>query len=168
MKKIGMLMILLGISFSGYSQVKPYLQVDVRQNFLTQKIDFLDGPKVLSKAEMQSIMAESTVEIADLYRRSMAQQQIATIFAVAGLATTLGTAVYIISPQQQSSQTSNLFWPLLISSLALEIGGGIFNRNSRNLAREAVDSYNFGRSDQPIYFEENRIDIPLFSHVVHF
>ena len=168
MKKIGMLMILLGISFSGYSQVKPYLQVDVRQNFLTQKIDFLDGPKVLSKAEMQSIMAESTVEIADLYRRSMAQQQIATIFAIAGLATTLGTAVYIISPQQQSSQTSNLFWPLLISSLALEIGGGIFNRNSRNLAREAVDSYNFGRSDQPIYFEENRIDIPLFSHVVHF
>ena len=168
MKKIGMLMILLWISFSGYSQVKPYLQVDVRQNFLTQKIDFLDGPKVLSKAEMQSIMAESTVEIADLYRRSMAQQQIATIFAIAGLATTLGTAVYIISPQQQSSQTSNLFWPLLISSLALEIGGGIFNRNSRNLAREAVDSYNFGRSDQPIYFEENRIDIPLFSHVVHF
>ena len=168
MKKIGMLMILLGISFSGYSQVKPYLQVDVRQNFLTQKIDFLDGPKVLSKAEMQSIMAESTVEIADLYRRSMAQQQIATIFAIAGLATTLGTVVYIISPQQQSSQTSNLFWPLLISSLALEIGGGIFNRNSRNLAREAVDSYNFGRSDQPIYFEENRIDIPLFSHVVHF
>jgi len=52
--------------------------------------------------------------------------------------------------------------------MAFEISSGIFNRSARNIAREAVDSYNFGRKDQPVYFEENRIDQPLFSHVIRF
>lgn len=168
MKRAGLIALFIFIYWSGFSQTRPYLQLDIRQNFLTQKIDFLDGPKVLSKAEIESLMAESTPETADLYLRSMAQQRIASIMAIGGLAATIGTTIYVISPQQQSSQTSNLFFPLLISSVALEIGSGIFKRKSRNLAREAVDSYNFGRSDQPVYFEENRIDIPLFSHVIRF
>lgn len=168
MKKAGLFALVILLSFSGFSQTRPYLQLDIRENFLTQKIDFLDGPKVLNKLEMQSLMAESTPETADLYRKSMAQQQLASIMAIAGLATTVGATIYVLTPQQQSSQTSNLFWPLLISSVALEIGAGIFKRNSRNLAREAVDSYNFGISDSPVYFEENRIDMPLFSHVIRF
>lgn len=150
------------------AQETPFLKLNIRKNFLDQKIDFLEGPKVLSKVEIQTLMSQANPETADLYRKSVSKQQIANIFSIGAFASVIGTTVYIVAPQQQSSQMSNLTWPLLISSLAFEIGSGIFNRSARNLAREAVDSYNFGRTDRPVYFEENRIDQPLFSYKIRF
>ena len=113
-------------------------------------------------------MATANPETQDLYRRSMNQNKLNTVFAVGSLATTIGGLAYIIIPRQQSSTASNLTWPILITDLALNILSGVYKRNARNLAREAVDSYNFGRSDAPVYFEENRIDTPIFSHVIRF
>jgi hypothetical protein len=101
MKKIGIILLLVLATNVAYSQETPYLQLTIRDNFLTQKIDFLEGPMVITN-----------------------------------------TAFGILS--------------------------GVFKRNARNLAREAVDSYNFGRTDAPVYFEENRVDIPLFSKVIRF
>ncbi|MFT4858526.1 MAG: hypothetical protein ACI8SN_000442 [Algoriphagus sp.] len=150
------------------AQETPFLKLNIHKNFLNQKIDFLEGPKVLSKMEIQTLMSQATPETADLYRKSVSTQQIANIFSIGAFASVIGTTVYIVAPHQQSSQMSNLTWPLLISSMAFEIGSGIFNRSARNIARKAVDSYNFGRKDQPVYFEENRIDQPLFSHVIRF
>jgi len=167
MKKILTILFLVLFANSAISQDRPYLQVSIREGFLLQKIDFSDGPKVLNKMEMQSLMAASSQEIADLYRKSMSQQKLASAMAIAGVATTAISTIYILTPQQQITQ-SNLFWPLVISGFVLDIGSGIFRRNARNIAREAVDSYNFGRSDAPVYFEENRIDIPIFSHVIRF
>ncbi len=152
----------------GFCQEQPYIQLNIRENFLTQKIDFLEGSKVLTKLEIQELMATANPETQDLYRRSMNQNKLNTVFAVGSLATTIGGLAYIIIPRQQSSSASNLTWPILISDLALNILSGVYKRNARNLAREAVDSYNFGRSDAPVYFEENRIDTPIFSHVIRF
>jgi hypothetical protein len=112
-------------------------------------------------------MAASSQEIADLYRKSVSRQKLASGMAIVGVATTVGTTIYILTPRQQITG-SNLFWPLLISSAVLDIGSRILRQNARNLAREAVDSYNFDRANAPIYFEENRMDVPLFSHVIRF
>jgi hypothetical protein len=168
MKKIGIILLLVLATSVAYSQETPYLQLTIRDNFLTQKIDFLEGPKVLSKLEIQQLMASVDSETQDLYRRSMNQGKLNSVFAIGGLATTVGTLVYVISPRQQSSTASNLIWPLVITNTAFGILSGVFKRNARNLAREAVDSYNFGRTDAPVYFEENRVDIPLFSKVIRF
>jgi hypothetical protein len=168
MKKIGIILLLVLATSVAYSQETPYLQLTIRDNFLTQKIDFLEGPKVLSKLEIQQLMASVDSETQDLYRRSMNQGKLNSVFAIGGLATTVGTLVYVISPQQQSSTASNLIWPLVITNTAFGILSGVFKRNARNLAREAVDSYNFGRTDAPVYFEENRVDVPLFSKVIRF
>lgn len=42
------------------------LQIDVRSNFLTQKIDFIDGVRILSKADVNRMMAESDPETFEL------------------------------------------------------------------------------------------------------
>lgn len=153
---------------AAFCQETPFLQLNIRENILTQKIDFLEGPKVLSKLEIQQLMASVDPETQDLYRRSVNQGKLNTVFALGGLASTVGGLVLIISPQQQSFTPSNLLIPLLITDVTLTILSGVFKRNARNLAREAVDSYNFGRTDAPVYFEENRIDVPLFSKVIRF
>jgi len=168
MKKLLLISVLTLLAIAGFCQEQPYLQLNIRDNFLTQKIDFLEGPKVLTKMEIERLMSQTNPETQDLYRRSMNQSKLNTVFAIGSVAATVGGLVYIITPQQQSSTSSNLIWPILIADLSLNILSGVFKRNARNLAREAVDSYNFSRTDQPIYFEEKRIDQPLFSHVIRF
>jgi hypothetical protein len=168
MKNIGIVLLLVTLANAAFCQETPFLQLNIRENILTQKIDFLEGPKVLSKLEIQQLMASVDPETQDLYRRSVNQGKLNTVFALGGLASTVGGLVLIISPQQQSFTPSNLLIPLLITDVTLTILSGVFKRNARNLAREAVDSYNFGRTDAPVYFEENRIDVPLFSKVIRF
>ncbi len=168
MKNTGLLLLLFCLASAGHSQTQPYLKLDIRQNFITQKIDFLDGPKRLTKLEIQELMARENPETQDLYRKTISQSNLNSIFAVAGLAVSIGTIVYVVSPQRQSFTSSNLGLPLALTSIGLEIVSGVFRRNARNLARETVDSYNFGRTDQPVYFEENRIDQPIFSKVIRF
>lgn len=168
MRKAVLFILFLCILEPVLAQDSPFLSLNIRRNFLNQKIDFLEGPKVLTKLEIQTLMAESTPETAELYRKAMSDQQIANILAIGGFAASVGTIVYVIAPQQQSSRQSNLAWPLLISSVVLEVGSGIFNRRARNLARESVDSFNLGGTSSPVYFEDNRIDMPLFSHVILF
>lgn len=168
MKTIGIILLIVLFANAAFCQETPYLQLNIRDNFLTQKIDFIEGSKVLSKLEIQQLMASVDPETQDLYRRSMNQGKLSGAFAIGSLAATVGGLVYIISPQQQSSTASNLIWPILIADLSMSILSGVFKRSARNLAREAVDSYNFGRSNAPVYFEENRTDLPIFSHVIRF
>ena len=53
MKKIVLMAILVLLAGYSFCQEQPYIQLNIRENFLTQKIDFLDGPKVLTKPEIQ-------------------------------------------------------------------------------------------------------------------
>jgi hypothetical protein len=52
MKKILTVLLLVLLANSVIGQDRPYLQVSIREGFLLQKIEFLDGPKVLNKVEM--------------------------------------------------------------------------------------------------------------------
>ncbi|MDN3205183.1 hypothetical protein [Algoriphagus sediminis] len=142
------------------------LQIDVRSNFVSQKIDFIDGNRVLSKADVNRLMSESDPETFELYRRAMSNQQLGTIFSIAGLGAGLGTVIYGLTPQ--NANAPNLFWPLLIGSIGMEIASGVFRNKAIPLAEEAVDSYNFGLDQGPVYFEERRIDSPIFSYVIRF
>ena len=154
----------LGI-ITSQAQETPILRVDLRQNLLTQKIDILDGPKMLSQPEIRTIL-QTNSEALYLYEKSLNKQRINNILSFVDLGLFVGTTVLVLTPQQQSSQVSNLFWPFLVGSLAVGITSGFFRREARNLAREAVDSYNFGLTpNRPsLYFEENSIpQQPIFS-----
>ena len=148
------------------AQETPLLRVDVRQNLLTQKIDILDGPKMLSQPEVKTIL-QTNSEALYFYEKSLNKQRINNILSFVDLGLFVGSTVLAFTPQQQSSQVSNLFWPFLVGSLAVGVTSGFFRREARNLAREAVDSYNFGlepTSNPSIYFEENLInEQPIFS-----
>lgn len=56
--------ILLFLPF--FTMAQNPLQIGVRSNFLTQKIDFIDGVRVLSKADVNRMMAESDPETFEL------------------------------------------------------------------------------------------------------
>lgn len=156
---------LLGI-ITTHAQETPILRVDVRQNLLTQKIDILDGPKMLSQPEIRTILQINS-EALYLYEKSLNKQRINNILSFVDLGLFVSSTVLAFTPKQQSSQVSNLFWPFLVGSLAVGITSGFFRREARNLAREAVDSYNFGlgpTTNPSIYFEENLIrEQPIFS-----
>jgi hypothetical protein len=168
MKKLGIIGLLILLANSLFGQEQPYIQLNIKENIFVQKISFLQESKVLTKQEVQKLMAQSNPETMDLYLRSMSQNKLSSTFSIASLAATIGTFVYVLSPHQTSSTGSSFIWPLVITDLSLSILSGVFKRNAKNLSQEAVDSYNFGRTDQPVYFEENRIDQPLFSYVIQF
>jgi len=48
---------------------------------------------------MQTLMAASSQEIADLYRKSVSRQKLASGMAIVGVATTVGTTIYILTPR---------------------------------------------------------------------
>lgn len=151
-----------------FAQNSPYLQLDIRSNFLSQKIDFLDGPRNVPRSEVEYLMAQSSPEAAEFYQKARRQEKWDTLFAVAGLGTTVASIAYIFIPEQQSSQQSNLFLPLALTSLGLEIVSGVFRRNARNTMREAVDAYNMNRNSAPVYFEDKINVQPILSYKWHF
>ncbi|MBC6366382.1 hypothetical protein [Algoriphagus sp. AK58] len=169
MKKHLFVFFLIGLAWSASAQDLPFLRVDVRQNLLTQKIDILDGPRPLSKNEVITILQTNPESLA-IYEKAMRKQQINTALAVVDLGLLVGTTVLIFTPQQQSSTLSNLFWPIAIGTAAVGIVSGVFRREARNLTRDAIDTYNFGNKNfsPPVYFEENRMDQPIFSVKIPF
>ena len=146
------------------AQEQRLLRVDVRQNLLTQKIDVLDGPRMLSVPEVKTLM-QNDPEALSLYEKSRNKHRVDVILSILDLGLMAGTTVLAFAPQQQSSQVSNLFWPSVIATAAVTITAGFFRREARNLSREAIDLYNFGTPDgSPVYFQDNtRIDQPIFS-----
>jgi len=66
-ENIGIVLLLVTLANAAFCQETPFLQLNIRENILTQKIDFLEGPKVLSKLEIQQLMASVDPETQDLY-----------------------------------------------------------------------------------------------------
>lgn len=164
MKKIALcLIILIAISSDLKAQQNPFLTVETKRNFFSQKLIVLDGPKPLRKEEVMTVLASDPEALAR-YEQALRKQNISVALSVVEVGLFVGTAVYIFSPQQQSSTMSNLFWPITISTVVVGIATGVYRRAADNLTREAVDLYNFGsQNGPPIYFEDNRIDQPIFS-----
>ncbi len=165
MKALISVLILICYASLVQAQEQRLLRVDVRQNLLTQKIDVLDGPRMLSVPEVRTLM-QNDPEALSLYEKSRNKQRVNVILSIVDLGLITGATVLAFSPQQQSSQVSNLFWPSVIASAAVTITAGIFRREARNLSREAIDMYNFGNpSGPPVYFQDNnRMDQPIFTY----
>jgi hypothetical protein len=137
--------------------------MESKRNFFNQKIDILEGPKVLNKQEV-TLMLSSDPESLALYQKSLRRQTISNVLSGLELGLFVGSSYLVFAPQQQSSTISNLYWPMLIGTLATGIVSGIFRRDVRNLTRESIDLFNFGnQTGPPVYFQENRIDQPFFT-----
>ena len=127
----------------------PYLRMDVRFNFIGEKIDIYDGPNLLDKARIRTLMEGRPDMYAD-YQKALNKQRISFAMDLTGMALNLLTLTYIVSPQFQSSTPSNLLIPLVFTNLGLGIASGQIQRRARNLTRHALDRYNFGDRYVPV------------------
>lgn len=145
------------------AQENPFLRIDTKRNFFNQKVEILDGPKPLSKQEVTQLLADEP-EALMIYQKALRRQTITTVVSVFEIGLFVGSTYLVFAPQQQSSTVSNLFWPIMLGTVVSGIASGVLRRDVRNLTREAVDIYNFGnQTGPPVYFQENRIDQPIFS-----
>jgi hypothetical protein len=139
--------LIAGESISG-----PYLRMDVRQNFIGEKIDIYDGPNLLDKARIRTLMAGKPEMFAD-YQKALNKQKVVLGLDLTGMAVSLLTLTYLVAPQSQPSTPNNLLIPLVFTSLGLGIASTQFKRSARNLTRHALDKYNFGDRFVPIVRE---------------
>jgi len=132
----------------------PYLKMDVRRNFFGEKIDIYDGPNLLDKGRIRSMMESRPDMYAD-YQKALQKQNISFGLDIGKLAVDILVLTYVISPQFQSSTPSNLLIPLIITDVGLGIASGQFRRSARNLTRKALDRYNFGDRYIPAYKQQS-------------
>lgn len=164
MRKV-ILGILLTVFIQHFStaQENPFLRIETKRNFFNQKIQVLDGPKVLRKEEV-TILLSSDPEALALYQKSLRRHTISNALSGLELGLFAGSTFLVFAPRQQSSTISNLYWPLLIGTIATGVVSSIFRRDVRNLTRESIDIFNFGnQTGPPVYFQDNRVDQPIFS-----
>jgi len=162
-KVIFVILLIVLIQNVSTAQENPFLRVESKRNFFNQKIEVLDGPKVLRKEEVTILLSNDPESLA-LYQKSLRRQTISNALSGLELGLFVGSTYLVFAPRQQSSTISNLYWPLFLGTLATGIASGIFRREVRNLTRESIDLFNFGNQNgPPVYFQENRVDQPIFS-----
>jgi hypothetical protein len=126
-----------------------YLKMDFRQNFLGEKIDIYDGPNLLDKARIRTLMQDNQ-GIYEEYQKALNKQKISFGLDITGLLVDIVLISYVISPRFQSSAPSNLLIPLVIVDLGINILSSQFRRSARNLTRHALHRYNFGDRALPL------------------
>ncbi|MCR9014171.1 hypothetical protein [Aquiflexum gelatinilyticum] len=155
MKKLSFALLLVCLVSEVYGQ-EPFLRIDYRQTFLGDRIDILDGPKVLNKEEVYRLM-QTQPEAFETYQMALKKQKTGKLLDGGAFLTSMGViALSFIPPQSASYSTrNNLLLPLAIATVGIGIASGFYRRSSRNLTREAVDLYNFSeKKPDPIYFDD--------------
>jgi hypothetical protein len=156
MKKVFFLLVLLFIMKNGFCQDQPFLRIDYRSTFLGDRIDILDGPRVLNKEEVYQLM-QYQPEAFEKYQLALKKQQVGKILDGFTALSSIGVLVLSFIPPESSSYNTrnNLLLPAMIATLGAGIASGFYRRSSRNLTREAVDLYNFSeKKSEPIYFDD--------------
>lgn len=125
------------------------LKMKIEGNLIGQKINIYDGPNMLNKAQIRTLMENRPDMYAD-YEKAIRKQTFANILDVADLGLTLVFTWYFISPQFQSSTPNDILLPLVFTNLGLSIVSGQVRRSARNLTRSALDRYNFGDTAVPV------------------
>lgn len=169
MRKLIFIVFLLFFAHHSFGQYEPYLTVDYRNNIIGQVIDIYDGPQKLNKAQILDLMSSDT-EVFEVYQSALRKQRINLGLDIARTAVFLGSTYYLIVPQPQSSQPSNLYLPLVVSVLGIDIVAGFFRRSARNLTRQAVDLYNFGtpKNQASPYFDGKIPQTKIFAYTFYF
>jgi hypothetical protein len=140
-----------------------YLTMDVRDNLLGEKIDIYDGPNLLNKAQITTLMESRPDMYAD-YMKALRKQKMSFALDIGSLALDLVFIAYFISPQLQSSTPNDILIPLVFTNLGLGIISGQVRRSARNLTRSALYSYNFGDRVMPVV-SQSQAPVPVANFV---
>lgn len=155
MKKLSFALLLICFITEVYGQ-QPFLRIDYRQTFLGDRIDILDGPKVLTKQEIYQLM-QTNPEAFETYQMALKKHSTGKWLDGGAFLASVGVIALSFIPSQSSSYSSRnkLFIPLAVTTVGLGIASGFYRRSSRNMTRKAVDLYNFSeKKADPLYFED--------------
>lgn len=142
-----------------------YLKMKIEGNLIGQKINIYDGPNLLNKAQIRTLM-ENRPEIFANYEKAIRKQTFSNILDLTGLGLDLIFTWYFISPQFQSSTPNDILLPLLLANIGLDIVSGQVRRSARNLTRSALDRYNFGDTSVPV--SRNSVYQPPIANFISF
>jgi hypothetical protein len=142
-----------------------YLKMKIEGNLIGQKINIYDGPNMLNKAQIRTLMENRPDMYAD-YEKAIRKQNFANILEVADIGLTLVFTWYFISPQFQSSTPNDILFPLMFADIGLSIITGQVKRSARNHTRSALDRYNFGEAAVPV--SRNSVNQPPIANFVSF
>jgi hypothetical protein len=142
-----------------------YLKMKIEGNLIGQKINIYDGPNMLNKAQIRTLMESRPDMYAD-YEKAIRKQNFANVLEVADIGLTLVFTWYFISPQFQSSTPNDILFPLMFADIGLSIITGQVRRSARNLTRTALDRYNFGDAAVPV--SRNPVYQPPIANLVSF
>jgi hypothetical protein len=140
-----------------------YLTMDVRDNLLGEKIDIYDGPNLLNKAQIRSLMENRPDMYAD-YLKALRKQKMSFALDLGSLALDLVFIAYFISPQLLSSTPNDILIPLTFTNIGLGIISGQVRRSARNLTRSALYRYNFGDRVMPVV-SQSQPPVPVANFV---
>lgn len=140
-----------------------YLTMDVRANLLGEKIDIYDGPNLLGKAQIRTLMENRPDMYAD-YLKALRKQKMSFALDLGSLALDLVFIAYFISPQLLSSTPNDILIPLTFTNIGLGIISGQVRRSARNLTRSALYRYNFGDRAMPVV-SQSQPPVPVANFV---
>jgi hypothetical protein len=140
-----------------------YLKMKTEGNLIGQKINIYDGPNMLNKAQIRTLMENRPDMYAD-YEKALRRQTFANLLEWAGLGLELVFIWYFISPQFQSSTPNDILLPLVFANLGLDIISGQVRRSARNLTRSALHRYNFGDRVMPVV-SQSQPQVPVANFV---
>lgn len=140
-----------------------YLKMKIEGNLIGQKINVYDGPNMLNKAQIRTLMENRPDMYAD-YEKALRRQTFANLLDWAGLGLDLVFTWYFISPQFQSSTPNDILLPLVFANLGLDIVSGQVRRSARNLTRSALYRYNFGDRAMPVV-SQSQPPVPVANFV---
>lgn len=140
-----------------------YLTMDVRGNMLGEKIDIYDGPNLLNKAQIRTLMENRPDMYAD-YMKALRKQKMSFALDIGSLALDMVFLAYFVFPQFQSSTPNDILVPLVFSNIGLGIVSGQVRRSARNLTRSALYSYNFGDKVMPVV-SHSQAPVPVANFV---
>lgn len=120
----------------------PYLKMDVRQNFLGEKIDIYEGPNLLNKQRLNQIKRDFP-ELQSYLQSAERAQNWSVALDIVSLVSNLVFISYVAFPEFQSSAPSNLIIPLFVVDLGVGISSSVIRRNARNRTRLALQQFNF-------------------------
>lgn len=120
----------------------PYLKMDVRQNFLGEKIDIYEGPNLLNKQRLNQIKRDFP-ELQSYLESAERAQNWSVALDIVSLVSNLVFISYVAFPEFQSSAPSNLIIPLFVVDLGVGISSSVIRRNARNRTRLALQQFNF-------------------------
>lgn len=119
-----------------------FLKMDVRNQFLGPKIDIYEGTKLL-QTDQVSLILKSNEKAFEAISMIQKRQKVSKVAHVVDQGLSIGILFLALGYQKQSSTQSDLLFPLILTGTGLRIFSSNYDRRTRNLARMALNEYNY-------------------------